>query len=158
MKPTLDDVREMVSALMNVASGLERAKREGKASTLALLYALAARERARPSELSIELGLHQSSITRQVQALEAAGQVDVAADPDDRRSFFVSLTDAGREEIDRLTEVGIGRFATFVAAWDADEVRTLARLLVKLEDSKAQIARNDSRPGGRRWQERKGRV
>lgn len=154
MKPTMSDVQEMVSALMSVVSGVERAKREGKAGTLALLYVVAAREPVRPSELSIELGVHPSSVTRQVQALEAAGHIAVAADPEDGRSCFVSLTAAGREEINRLTQIGLARFALFVADWEAEEVRTLARLLTKLETSKAQAHKQELRPGGRRWQKR----
>ena len=58
MKPSMDDVREMVKALFRVARGLERARREGKAATLALLQVLSELETARPSELSLKLGVH----------------------------------------------------------------------------------------------------
>lgn len=153
MEPTMDDVREMVSALMAVVAGIERAKRQGPASSLAALYVIAAREPVRPTDLSVELGLHQSSVTRQVQALEAAGHVRVDADPMDGRSCFVSLTDVGREETRRLTEIGLGRFAAFVESWDAEEVRTLARLLSKLEASKAEVGRQDPPPDS--WRKRK---
>jgi DNA-binding MarR family transcriptional regulator len=154
MKPMSHDVEEMVSALMTVVNGIERAKREGKAATLTLLYALAPHQRVHPSELSVELGVHQSSVTRQVQVLEAAGYVDVVADPEDGRSCFLSVTDAGREEIRRLTEVGLARFSAFVAEWDAEEVRTLARLLSKLSASTAAVNQREPRPDGRRWQQR----
>ncbi len=140
---------------MAVVSGIERAKRQGQASTLATLYLIAAREQARPSDLSLELGVHQSSITRQVQALEAASQVRITADPSDGRSCIVSVTDLGREEIRRLTEVGLGRFALFVEGWQAEEVRTLARLLTKLETSKAEVRTREKQPAGRRWQKKK---
>lgn len=155
MKPAMDDVTEMVSALMGVVSGIERAKRQGPANTLTFLYLIASREQTRPSELSQELGLHQSSATRQVQALEAAGYVRVAADPDDGRSCLVSITDPGREEMARLSEIGLGRFAAFVEDWDPEEVRTLGRLLRKLENSKAEVARREARPEGRQWQRKR---
>jgi DNA-binding MarR family transcriptional regulator len=154
MKPAKEDVRAMVGALMNVVSGIERAKREGKAGTLALLYVVAARQPVRPSELSAELGLHPSSVTRQVQALAAEGHVELTADPGDRRSCFISLTNAGREELERLESFGLDRFAAFVAAWDAEEVRALAGLLAKLEHSQAAVNRREPRAGGRAWQKK----
>jgi DNA-binding MarR family transcriptional regulator len=156
MSPSKDDVQAMVSALMSVAAGIERAKREGKAATLALLYVLAERAPIRPSDLSLELGAHPSSVTRQVQALEAEGQVVMTADPDDGRSCFISLTDAGREEMHRLTQIGLARFAAFVADWEADDVRKLAHLLARLQTSMAEVNRRQPPPGGS-WRERKER-
>lgn len=156
MKPSIDDVADMVGALMSVVTGIERAKRQGQASTLAALYAIAAREHVRPSELSEELGLHQSSVTRQVQALQAAGHVQIVPDPADGRSCLVSITEAGRAETERLTRIGLERFALFVADWEPEEVRTLARLLRKFDTSKARAAAsNELRPGGRSWQRKR---
>lgn len=144
-----------MTALMRVVSGIERARRKGDASTLTLLYAVAAQGRVRPSEVAMEMGVHQSTVTRQVQALAAAGQIEVTPDPDDNRSCFLTLTDAGREEIHRLTEVGLDRFAAFVEDWDANEVQTLGRLLAKLEASKSAVnEREQRRSVGRSWQKR----
>jgi DNA-binding MarR family transcriptional regulator len=153
MTPTLDDVQEMVGALMNVVNGIERAKRQGQAGNIVLLQALAAHEQARPSELSVELGLHQSSITRQVQALSAAGHVDVLPDPDDGRSCFVQLTDSGRAELLRLAQLGLARFSAYVDDWDVEEVQTFTRLLNKLERSRAETNSKHAL-GGRRWQQK----
>jgi DNA-binding MarR family transcriptional regulator len=85
--------------------------------------------------------VHRSAVTHQLQALEEAGQVTLTVDPADRRSWFVALTDTGRTELDRLTSIGLDRFAAFVAGWDAQEVRTLTRLLVKFDASKAEVGR-----------------
>jgi DNA-binding MarR family transcriptional regulator len=153
VQPTLDDVREMVAALMTVSAGHERARRRiPAASTLALLAVVAARPNVRPSEIATELGLHPSSVSRQLRALAEAGHVLMTVDPDDRRSCYITLTDAGSDEVRRLTEIGLGRFATFVAGWTADEVRTLTRLLCKLEASKAEVARREQGLSGRVWQ------
>lgn len=94
----------------------------------------------RPSDLAERLGVHPSLITRQIQELEGAGFVRVSANPDDARSLLVSLTTAGVEEQRRLREVGLDRFALFVAEWTPEEGRTLADLLEKLERSKAAVA------------------
>lgn len=152
MKPAPEDIQDMVQALFTVTMGLERARRRNPgASNLALLQLIAAREGSRPSGLVAELGLHQSTITRQLQSLEEAGHVTLRADPDDRRSYLITLTENGRSELDRLMELGLDRLALFVADWSAEEVRTLTRLLMKFEDSKATVARRERRPHGRRW-------
>jgi len=54
------------------------------------------------------------------------------------------LTSTGQDELKRLTEIGFGRFAKFVENWDAEEVRSLARLLSKLEQSKGEVAQHES--------------
>lgn len=151
-----EDVRQLVNALFAVSNGLERARRRNPAAgTLALLHIVAHRERVRPSEVAAELGVHQSSVTRQMQALERAGQVDVAVDPDDRRSCFISLTPAGRAELERLNQIGLGRFAKFVAGWDAEDVHTLTRLLVKFEASKNEVARAEQLQVSEAWHKRR---
>jgi DNA-binding MarR family transcriptional regulator len=155
MSPTAEDVQELVNALFAVSSGLERARRRNPAAgKLALLYFLASREQMRPSEVAAELGVHQSSVTRQVQALERDGQVEVTMDPYDRRSYLISLTPAGRAELDRLNQIGLGRFAKFVATWDPEDVRALTRLLWQFEESKSEVVRGEQRAGVRQWQKR----
>ncbi|HET7095221.1 MAG TPA: MarR family transcriptional regulator, partial [Thermomicrobiales bacterium] len=119
MEPTRDDVMAMVEPLIRISAGVERARRRALASSLAILRVVAARGPARPSDIAAALDLHQSSITRQVQSLERSGIVVVEADPADRRSCFVTLTDAGRAEMDRLMDIGLDRFASFVAGWSA---------------------------------------
>jgi DNA-binding MarR family transcriptional regulator len=154
MKPSPDDVLQMVTALMAVFGSLDRARRKGKASALAALQAIASHESVRPSDLALDLDVHPSTVSRRIQTLEEEGLLRATADPEDRRSCFVSLTDAGRDELARLTETGLSRFATFVADWDADEVRELARLLTKLENSKARIGAGERVSNGSRWRKK----
>ncbi|MGH3794990.1 MAG: MarR family winged helix-turn-helix transcriptional regulator [Pseudonocardiaceae bacterium] len=135
MPPERADVREMAAVLTRISSGVERVRRRGAASTLALLQLVAAAVQVRPSDLAATLDVHHSSVTRQVQALEDTGHVQVTVDPQDRRSYLVSLTDSGAAELRRLVDVGVDRFAFLVADWSAEDVRTLGRLLLKLEDS-----------------------
>jgi DNA-binding MarR family transcriptional regulator len=146
--PTRQDVEQLVAALFAVTSGLERARRQiPDAAALTVLQVLAWAERndpaqhVRPKQIATALGVHRSAVTHQLQALERAGQVTLTVDAADRRSWFVTLTDAGRHELDRLTTIGMDRFASFVADWDAEEVRTLTRLLVKFDASKAEVGR-----------------
>jgi DNA-binding MarR family transcriptional regulator len=154
MAPEMEDVQQLVSALITVSGGLERARRRIRdAGTLALLAIVGSRSGIRPSEIAAELGVNQSSVTRQVQALARAGHVEVSADLNDRRSCLLELTSAGREELHRLNRIGMDLFMKFVADWDAEDVRTLARLLWKFEESKAEVGRHERHASGRFWQQ-----
>lgn len=157
MAPESADVQHLVTALFTVCAGLERARRQiPDAAALSVLqvvgWAERAGERVRPSDIATVLGVHRSAVTHHLKALEGAGQVALTVDPADRRSSFVALTEAGRRESERLTQVGLDRFAAFVRDWDAAEVRTLTRLLVKFEESKTAFAKLDPPPTGRRRQ------
>jgi DNA-binding MarR family transcriptional regulator len=142
----------MGAALFVTNAALDRARRQKKgASTLSLLQVVAASPGIRPTEIATAQNVHPSQVTRQVRELESAGLLRVTADPADRRSCRVTLTSAGVEERERLTEEGLDRFSSFVADWEPEEVRTLTRLLEKLEASKAAVTARQRPPGGRRW-------
>jgi DNA-binding MarR family transcriptional regulator len=161
MRPDPTDVQQLAAALFTVSSGLERARRQiPDAAALSVLQVLGwaegAGQRPRPSEIATALGVHRSAVTHHLQALERAGQVMLTVDPADRRSCFVALTETGRRETERLTQVGIRRFTSFVQEWDAEEVRTLTRLLVKFDESKNEFARRHPPPSARNRQDRPG--
>jgi DNA-binding MarR family transcriptional regulator len=154
MAPGKADVHAMVAALFTLTAGLDRARRQRKAAgTLSLLQLIADRQAIRPSEIADLQEVHPSLITRQVRELEDAGHVQVAADPADGRSCLVTLTPAGAGELRRLTQVGLDRFALFVADWQPGQVRTLTALLDKLRESIAAVnaREQERRPAGRRW-------
>src|SRR5580658_4477583 len=136
MAPSKRDVRSMVAALFTINAGLERARRLRKgASTLSLLQVVAGRRGIRPSEIAEIQQVHPSLVTRQVRELEDAGFVKVAADPADRRSCLVTLLPMGSEELRRLEQFGLKRFAAFVEDWEPEQVRVLTELLEKLRTS-----------------------
>jgi len=158
MSPRRRDVEAMVVALFTINAGIERAKRERKsASALTLLQVVPADQPVRPSEIASRQGVHQSLVTRQVREMEDAGYLQVTANPDDGRSCLVSLTAAGSDELRRLTEVGLDRFASFVREWRVDEVRALTSLLDKLQHSMAAANMSEQPPPvGRRWARKRG--
>ena len=151
MPPSRDDVQSMVVALFTLTAGLERARRQKKAAgALSLLQVIAGRDGIRPSEIADLQLVHPSLVTRQVRELEDAGYVQVSGDPADGRSWLVALTPAGRDEMRRLQQVGLDRFALFVADWEPGEVRTLAALLDKLRTSMAAVGEREQRPPAHR--------
>ncbi len=149
----------MVVALFTLIGGVERARRQKKAAAaLDLLQVIAAGNGVRPSSIADQRSVDRSLVTRQLHELEDAGYVEFAGDPDDGRSWLVALTPAGREEMRRLQEAGLVRFALFVADWEPAEVRRLTELLEKLGSSMAGVASRENeaasagpaRPPGRR--------
>ena len=144
-------MQSVVVALFTLTAGLERARRQKKAAgALSLLQVIAGRDGIRPSEIADLQLVHPSLVTRQVRELEDAGYVQVSGDPADARSWLVALTPAGRAEMRRLQQVGLDRFALFVAGWEPGEVRTLAALLDKLRTSIAAVGKREQRPPARR--------
>lgn len=146
MRTTSTDVKRLVNALMECVRSIERAKRKGLASQLVVMQTIAAHKNSQPSILSAELGLHLSSITRQIQTLSRAGLVKVTVNSADGRSRLVNLTKTGCAELNRLTQIGLKRFALFVEDWDASEVQTLASLLEKFEKSKTEVSKRVPQP------------
>jgi DNA-binding MarR family transcriptional regulator len=152
MKASREEVRAMVAALFVTNAALDRARRQKKgANTLGLLQIVAATRGIRPSEIASAQGVHPSQVTRQVRDLENQGLLQVTADTVDHRSCRVSLTSPGRRELQRLTEIGLHRFSSFVADWEPEEVRMLTSLLQKFEESKAAADARQRPPVGRHW-------
>jgi DNA-binding MarR family transcriptional regulator len=146
MAPSRDDVQSMVVALFTLVGGVDRARRQKKAAAaLDLLQVIEAGEGMRPSGIASQRSVHRSLVTRQLRELEDAGYVQFAGDPEDGRSWLVALTPAGREEMRRLQQVGLERFALFVADWEPAEVRQLAALLEKLTSSMADAASRENK-------------
>ena len=143
MTPLSDEqIAAVIAPLYALATGMNRVIADKpQVNRLAVLQAVLYAKRIRPSEIAEALGIRPSQVTRQVQNLEAEGLVAVASNPDDRRSWIVSLTDPGRSEIDRLNEIGMSKWRGFLTDWDPDEVDALARLLDKLRTTIA-----DSKP------------
>lgn len=97
-----------------------------------MLQAIAHSDRARPSDIATALQLHPPQVSRQVQALADEGLLEIASDSEDKRSRLLTLTDAGRAEVSRLTSFGLRRWRHFLSDFELDEVRELGRLLAKL--------------------------
>ena len=85
-----------------------------------------------PTALSRLLMLSPAGMTNRVDRLEAAGLVERRADPEDRRSSLVVLTDAGRERADAAVSEHVANEAQLLDGLTKSERRTLDQLLRKL--------------------------
>jgi len=138
----------MVAALFTLTQRLERARHQIKAaSALDLLQVIAGEGGMRLTDIAAVRHVHPSLITRQVQELEAAGYVTVTQAPRDRRSWLAALTPSGAAEMLRLQEIGLDRFAQFVADWESADVQALADLLHRLQSSMVTVDRREKGGG-----------
>jgi DNA-binding MarR family transcriptional regulator len=85
-----------------------------------------------PTELYRSLLLSSGGLTKILHRLEAAGWIDRPANPSDRRSRLVRLTDSGHGQAEQVMEAVIAHEERCLAPLDAGEQAELARLLGKL--------------------------
>ncbi|QIS13245.1 MarR family transcriptional regulator [Nocardia arthritidis] len=90
-------------------------------------------EPPRMAALAERLGIVPRSATTVVDALEAAGLVTRAADPNNRRSTLVSLTADGREALRRIDGARRAAAEEIFATLSENQRETLRNLLAALE-------------------------
>jgi DNA-binding MarR family transcriptional regulator len=86
----------------------------------------------RPTDFAGQLMLTSSGTTKRLDRLEQAGLIARTPDPEDRRGTLITLTEAGHDLIDAVTEAHLYNERNLLAALSADEQRRLADLLRKL--------------------------
>jgi DNA-binding MarR family transcriptional regulator len=86
----------------------------------------------RPGDLAKAAMLSPAGITARVDKLEAGGLVTRELDPDDRRSFKVTLTPRGRRLADRMLSEHLAREERLLEPLTQRERATLDRLTSKL--------------------------
>lgn len=102
---------------------------------------LACLRRAEPTfrrtagELAKQTLVTTGGLTLRVNRLEEAGLVVRDRDPDDARVVYVTLSDAGRELVDRVSDAHFAALRRMLAGLDLDQKGELAGLLAVLEGS-----------------------
>lgn len=101
-----------------------------------LFSLIAATDRIRPSALSERMPADKSQVSRMLRELESHGLIERMPDPEDRRSSFVTATDAGRRRLAEVRADDDQRLRQTLAEWDVDDIRSLARLLNALGEGR----------------------
>ncbi|MEV1287540.1 MarR family winged helix-turn-helix transcriptional regulator [Micromonospora sp. NPDC049679] len=116
-----------VNALGSARRDLVRHVAAGTVSIgcLAPLAALSGTEGLRISEIAQRTRVDISVASRQITAMEAAGMAQRCADPHDRRSHVVRLTDKGQRELDRLRSEAGAFVESTLADWSLNEIDQL---------------------------------
>lgn len=90
---------------------------------------------ARGGDLSDVLGLHKSTMSRNLTTLEDLGLVERIADPDDARARQVRLTAQGAQRLEQAFTQRRERLRRQLSSWDAGDIERLAALLRRLNDT-----------------------
>lgn len=88
----------------------------------------------RISDLSHDLGLEVSTLSRHVAGLVKAGLVEREPDPRDGRSFSLSLTEAGEARFQSLHGAWIDLLDELLSDWGRDAIVPFAEALATFAD------------------------
>ncbi|MFE6968473.1 MarR family winged helix-turn-helix transcriptional regulator [Isoptericola sp. NPDC057653] len=89
----------------------------------------------RLTALADQLWIDLSVTSRHVSHAVEQGWVERTRDPDDRRSWIVSLTPTGLRKLDEISARTSRLFAERMGDWDGEEVDRLAGLMARLHGS-----------------------
>ncbi|WP_406634320.1 MarR family winged helix-turn-helix transcriptional regulator [Amycolatopsis sp. WGS_07] len=96
---------------------------------LRLLTMLAEEGPFRAGEIATTLGVHPSTVSRQVAGLVRAGLVERRADPEDGRACPLVVTAAGRRILDAERQRQAAQFGAALAGWSPEARARFADLL-----------------------------
>ncbi|KJY37164.1 MarR family transcriptional regulator [Streptomyces sp. NRRL S-495] len=88
----------------------------------------------RVTDVGVHFAVGKATISRQIRALEELGLLAREADPLDRRSALVSLTEEGRRRFLAARDARMGRVRELMADWSEDDVVRFAELLHRFND------------------------
>jgi DNA-binding MarR family transcriptional regulator len=127
------EVAEFTGAVMALVEVIRRGQaRAINPEIVAVMQLLDSSGALLPSEIAATLGIPRSSVTRRIQELQRAGKIEIQPDPSDGRSYRISLTQAGRAELDALAAKGRALFATWISGWSTEEISTFSALARRL--------------------------
>lgn len=76
---------------------------------LRVIFLLSFKGRVSPGEVAESFGVPKANVTSVIDRLVGRGLVNRQENPDDRRSYILSLTEEGRSQVERLREIGTAR-------------------------------------------------
>lgn len=89
----------------------------------------------RMTDLAGFLGVGKPTVSRQLSALVDMGMVERVVDPSDARAALVRLTAEGQTKFSRARAARREHFRGLLVGWPEEDVRELARLLGRLNDT-----------------------
>lgn len=86
------------------------------------------------SRLAGELALDESTVTRQVAAMQRERLVRRTVDPADKRAKLVQRTEQGTTAVNAMRKLRLKRIGSLFEAWTASDCEQLASLLGRAND------------------------
>lgn len=103
------------------------------AAALTLMDRLSAKP-MRHKELAAFVGIKPSSLTKQIQELEAKGLVDRIGDERDGRAAVIRLTRSGQDALVAAAEIRQSILRQVIAGWSDEQAKQVAELLDQLSE------------------------
>lgn len=139
------DPTDLISALerefRTFAQNLGKSKHDSSSGdridrlALMILGTLAHHGPSRLSAIADKCGFDPSTASRQVSALERAGLLERATDPDDRRAVLLKTSPKGRRLLQRLEVGRRKRIERILGGWTTEEIATFTHLLGRLNEA-----------------------
>jgi len=76
---------------------------------LRVMFLLSFKGRSSPGEAAASFGVPKANVTSIIDRLVEKGLISRQENPDDRRSYILSLTEAGKSQVERLREIGAAK-------------------------------------------------
>jgi DNA-binding MarR family transcriptional regulator len=128
----VDEIKELISEFIKLYNLLDRDEKacyEVTVQQCCTLLAFEKRSKMTMNELSVELGLSSSTMTRNVDILVRRGYLERVRDDNDRRLVFVQLTEPGKELTAKLQQCECDFFAEALRAIPESEWENVASSL-----------------------------
>ena len=112
-----------------------RLKRSGVSITLGqagILFLLQEKNGQRMNELSVVLGIDNSTMTGFIDRMEKAGYVKRKPCPDDRRALLIYITPSGRDEADKAAPVINAVNSEIISGSSIQEITGFKKVLTRL--------------------------
>ncbi|MDO4265591.1 MAG: MarR family transcriptional regulator [Eubacteriales bacterium] len=109
----------------------------------AVLETLYSRGSLRVCELISKLLATSGNMTVILRNMERDGLIQKTPDSDDRRSFRISLTDAGRKKVEAVLPPHIANVASIFSGFTEKELSLLSRLLKKFKHNEKETEANE---------------
>lgn len=84
--------------------------------------------------LAAELDIRATSLSETIARLEAKGLIQREPSAEDRRTFMISLTEAGMQEMDRIRKLRMADDVRLLAPLSDEEIETFHAILKKISD------------------------
>ena len=146
MSTKADD--ELAGALYAVVLRLSRLPMDEPVDKagLAVLHEMRRLGTIRPSDLSAQMRLDLSTISRHLRSLEQQGLVQRTADPDDARAQRISITAGGSDVLQRMMDRRAATIRDAIAHWPPDDRSALRGLLRRLADDLSDVSTSSVEP------------
>ncbi|HEX3901105.1 MAG TPA: MarR family transcriptional regulator [Mycobacteriales bacterium] len=134
---TLDPLRRAVGSLLAADRRLRSRDQQRRGDTLTnshlrALHVLTHEERATAGALAKAADLNPASVTAMVDQLEMRGLVSRHRDGHDRRQCWITLTDAGREQVEEKERYWRTRMAETFADVSRKDLRAATAIIERL--------------------------